>query len=1172
MGFFSQLFGRKKDSKLETAVAEEPEAPTFEEHPVLHIQDLPENSNPELDDSMWPPEPRFSLSYSVREVFEQQGPLIRRICKAVPLSDDLLEAHLLPTIWNVANFVHLVSASESHHHSGYGGLFRHLLECALYAANSSRQKIFDNDALPMARYSNRGKWILACVLAALLHDVGKVVTDVTVRTKSGDVWNPSEAPLGTWLARRGFPPYAFFWNKDREFSNHPAASLEYARKLVPDATFAFLTSDCRDIEAELREAIVGSTSKKTGRLAAIVLNADMESVRRDTEAQQTIDKRDKLVSSTPTGRIIEAVAVLIADGKWSVNTSEGPVFVTNKGVFIRWDRAGDINAQLAGNGYGGVPQDKGMMAWMLADAGLIERTPESIDTTDRLYWSMCPLPAKDVFYSCVKLTTPEYVFIGATPAPVHALVKRCPVETDDETAWMRTWNFVPATGVQNEEQEAYLSSLLADSESNGSYGENGENDDSTAGYELTPEGPIYYEPDFLPTWEFEENTDGAPRETAAPGTMYDSEITSTSVANTENIGNVSPAPSQSEMNGVFTTSTSIPSNTNDPGPVSMSAAAPVPDLAPAPSSSCPRSIASSALEGVADTECGAGSVAHAATAATDPTDPSGYVDIEAFLPGRTSKFATNTGEAKGKDVPKTAQNSPSRYPSEGAASQERTPSPEELPELTGGTCGEAEQTNAPGAVVRHVHPVRPDEAPCSHETRGADGSRAAGAAIAPNGMMRQEVTHAVSLELDAPAKPEDNRNSHEAASSPVKLVDAGAGGSSPMPDRPSSPVRNKRGRGKAVEDEALLQALLPHKTHRADPTREHPEHREFHEAHEADLISEPDFMAFIPRGSNSTGAKGSTSGKDSKGSQSAKGIKGSTGSKGLGSKRTSGAIKHEVSAATIDTKNGPQATRFAAPSVSSSDMEPDQETDAVARTSPGALGTEASSASHEPKVKSHGASRTESIPHMRDWTDGGTLVGSNPSETGESTFGDVGKVADVPTRGGKNAGSIRPTHLGVPTLPLPSSSVESTSSGLHIESRSESAGGEGGATPSFPISTEHEEAEDGDERDDDYVPGRSVHGKRDVYAYLRAALDDLKRQMQLGVGPLLSGGIVQGEYGAVTTRTDAFESVLVRLGLSRRDVTAELFGYQPYPRLSVNWKTRTFSLRTLPEQTGTDEK
>lgn len=243
MGFFSVLFGRRQKTESELSTNAAPAIKAFEEHPVLRIHDLPDQSNTDLGESLWPLEPRFSKSYTMQEIFEQQGPLIRKICKAVPMSDGLLEAHLPPTIWNVANFVHLVAASESHHHSGYGGLFRHSLECALFAANASRQKIFDGAALLEARYSNRGRWSLACVLAVLLHDVGKVVTDVTVRTKSGE-WNPSEAPLGTWLARRNVPSYAFSWNTNREYSNHPAASLEYARKLIPDETYAFLTVNC----------------------------------------------------------------------------------------------------------------------------------------------------------------------------------------------------------------------------------------------------------------------------------------------------------------------------------------------------------------------------------------------------------------------------------------------------------------------------------------------------------------------------------------------------------------------------------------------------------------------------------------------------------------------------------------------------------------------------------------------------------------------------------------------------------------------------------------------------------------------------------------------------------------------------------------------------------------
>lgn len=465
----SQLFRRKIRKESQTSAPADDTSSHGDSAPLapnLKIADLPEESDVYLRDTKWPPDPRFNESFTVRQVFNQQGGLIRRICSAMPLSDEDLERYFLPAVWNVANFVHLLSASKDTHHRGYGGLFAHSLETSLYAVNISKNRIFDFSEAPEVAFHNRGRWILACALGGLVHDVGKAVTDITVRTKQGEVWNPNEAPLGTWLERHGRPEFTFSWNNDREYSRHPLASLDYARKLVPEETYRYLTSAAnRNIENELRAAILGGDETKNGSLIAqIVRQADSLSVRLDNEASGNVDKRDKLVTSEPTDRVMQAICELIAEKKWTVNDANGAVFVTKRGTFVRWTNIRDILSKLRSQGYAGAPENRDILASLLMDRGLLERPPEEVDTTRRLYWPVCPLEKRDEYLPCVKVAVPERLFIGPMPAETQALVRKLPMSDDEVSAWQNRWGFVPAEEEAKEEMDAYMSSLLSEAD------------------------------------------------------------------------------------------------------------------------------------------------------------------------------------------------------------------------------------------------------------------------------------------------------------------------------------------------------------------------------------------------------------------------------------------------------------------------------------------------------------------------------------------------------------------------------------------------------------------------------------------------------------------------------------------------------------------------------------
>jgi conjugal transfer pilus assembly protein TraI len=63
-----------------------------------------------------------------------QSELIARLQDGLAFTDTRFAALVRPVIERYAAFVHLLPASEAHHHRGAGGLFRHGLEVAFHAA------------------------------------------------------------------------------------------------------------------------------------------------------------------------------------------------------------------------------------------------------------------------------------------------------------------------------------------------------------------------------------------------------------------------------------------------------------------------------------------------------------------------------------------------------------------------------------------------------------------------------------------------------------------------------------------------------------------------------------------------------------------------------------------------------------------------------------------------------------------------------------------------------------------------------------------------------------------------------------------------------------------------------------------------------------------------------
>ena len=123
-----------------------------------------------------------------------------------------------------AELVQLLPASESHHHAYPGGMLDHGLEIVAYALKLRQSYLLPIGAAPETQAAQGEAWSAAAAYGALLHDIGKIATDLHIEHDDGSIWHPWHGPV--------HHPYRFRFRKERQYRLHTAATgLLYTRVL-----------------------------------------------------------------------------------------------------------------------------------------------------------------------------------------------------------------------------------------------------------------------------------------------------------------------------------------------------------------------------------------------------------------------------------------------------------------------------------------------------------------------------------------------------------------------------------------------------------------------------------------------------------------------------------------------------------------------------------------------------------------------------------------------------------------------------------------------------------------------------------------------------------------------------------------------------------------------------
>jgi len=196
------------------------------------------------------------------------------------LSKAVWERDLLAAIERYAEFVQLMPASESHHHAHAGGLLAHTLEVLLAAMTWRNGCLLPQGATAEDLDAQRDHWTYAVFFGALLHDIGKPLTDLRlswkVRGKAEALrWSPIAGSLVDCQAEQYRVEFAP--TSERDYSAHAKASTQLLQRIAPPSALKFLALQPSALDALMRYL---AGEDKDGDIARLVRRADQASTRR----------------------------------------------------------------------------------------------------------------------------------------------------------------------------------------------------------------------------------------------------------------------------------------------------------------------------------------------------------------------------------------------------------------------------------------------------------------------------------------------------------------------------------------------------------------------------------------------------------------------------------------------------------------------------------------------------------------------------------------------------------------------------------------------------------------------------------------------------------------------------------------------------------------------------
>lgn len=416
------IFGLKKP-EYRSRLINPPPDPRFE-HPAY--KNIPDEIRRVISDPSILRNPPYQEGYygliaGEFCMYEFQSRLVSKIKGQAGLTPEDYKAYLKPMLVNYAELVHLLPASENHHHNTPGGLLRHGLESAAFMLDWMVLSKFDHELTPGQASMRLRRWYTAGIIAALFHDAGKPLSDVQVTSFDGTIkWHMGTKTIHEWSVANNLSRYFINWVRNRH-NNHIVQSSDLLSHYASAELREWLLEGGQDIWAALLNAVAG----QPGPLTDAVRVADSRSVKADRERGAATGGNTS--TGVPVQRLcVDAMRQLVDNGTWTFNQAGSRLWQSSQGLFLAWSTGSDDIIQLVvKDKIGGFPRSENTLLAAMADYEMLEKTPNG-----SLIWFVAPQPlfknGKTPSIRCVKLKNPSalFPFLDGTISPVSVTIGR----------------------------------------------------------------------------------------------------------------------------------------------------------------------------------------------------------------------------------------------------------------------------------------------------------------------------------------------------------------------------------------------------------------------------------------------------------------------------------------------------------------------------------------------------------------------------------------------------------------------------------------------------------------------------------------------------------------------------------------------------------------------------
>lgn len=222
-------------------------------HPYLLAAGLPEGIPAFPAELIFQHKPIKKKIILIRGMYPQQAPDF--------------DQQIMPIIKTVVRHMHLLPATESHHHSEGMGLLTHSLDSAYRALIRAKTETWDDDL--------ENHWQVAAMLTGLLSDIGVPYESLWVqRSSDGQLWDCKE-PLADWLSDSATQNYHLCWRVGRPVTHKKLTlSLPLAKAIISPELQSFLAP----VWEAFCIALDVQGSKSRNKLQKILNQANLSSV------------------------------------------------------------------------------------------------------------------------------------------------------------------------------------------------------------------------------------------------------------------------------------------------------------------------------------------------------------------------------------------------------------------------------------------------------------------------------------------------------------------------------------------------------------------------------------------------------------------------------------------------------------------------------------------------------------------------------------------------------------------------------------------------------------------------------------------------------------------------------------------------------------------------------